>query len=99
MITFTLPTEPPRSKNEPEVCCGESVERDPYEYIRRVTIPANDKILKECPVGTEVEVILKGKVTSAEDDTHYDGEQIRVKISEVKIDPGANEFTELAEDE
>lgn len=97
-MKFVLPEDTGMDDGPVKACCGGSSERDPYEYIRRVSVPVNDEILKATPVKTEVTVILKGVVCSADDDTHFDGEQIKVNVKSVEV-KASNEFSDLVEDD
>lgn len=97
-MKFNLPEDTGLDDGLAEPCCHGEINRDPYKYIRRVSVPVNDEILKATPVKTEVTVILKGVVCSADDDTHYDGEQIKVNVKSVEVKAN-NEFTEIVEDD
>lgn len=87
MHKYKLKTEESKIMDEP-MAVG--------EYQRRITIPADDKILKELEIGQEVEVRLVGKIESLHShrSDDYTDKSVGIVVEEVCVCSDDDSFKE-----
>lgn len=92
---------PARKKGKKKDVMYAEAAEDDVDWRRRVTIPANNEIVSEASVGSEVVITLKGTVIglSAREHEKQSYADLDVDLSEVSVTSAGNEFAELAEDE
>jgi hypothetical protein len=88
MATFVLP-KPKEDTDKPEPAT--SVSND--EWRRRITVPANEEIMRGLQIGDTAEVTLRGKITELRNNASQDStdQTITITVTEVSAYSDASE--------
>ena len=88
MPTFKLPPKETKKDKSPDVPIASGTS-NPLDWMRSISLPANEDIIDSVQVGDTVEVKLTGRVEEVRSALSKDGDDrnIRVDIAEISVYP------------